>query len=65
VRRRPIDVLDLEVGGQPAVSHFNNVFVNNTLAVDTETNEVIENGSNALFGNTTNYAGSQRMAPVM
>ncbi len=53
----PAGCVDLEVCGQPTVNYFNNLFAKNTLAVDTETNEVIADGNNALFGNTTNYAG--------
>ncbi len=53
----PEGCVDLEVCGQPVVNYFNNVFTNNTLAIETETNEVIADGNNALFANTTNYAG--------
>jgi hypothetical protein len=53
----PEGCVDLEVCGQPSVSYYNNLFIDNTLAVDTQTNEVVADGNNALFANTTNYGG--------
>lgn len=44
-------------GDVPNVNYFNNIFVNNGLAVDTEAYEDTTYGNDALFGNTTNYAG--------
>lgn len=53
----PEGCVDDQVCGAPTVSYYNNLFVDNTLAIDTEMNDVITEGNNALFGNTTSYAG--------
>jgi hypothetical protein len=47
-------------GPSPSFANFNNLFVNNQIAIVLDTMTGTTQGNNALFGNTTNYAGAAR-----
>jgi hypothetical protein len=53
----PEGCVDLEVCSQPSITSFDNIFASNGVAIETQANDVVTDGSNALFGNTANYAG--------
>jgi hypothetical protein len=43
---------------QASISYFNNLFVNDGTAIQATWMTGLQHGNNALFGNTTNYAGA-------
>jgi hypothetical protein len=54
----PAGCVDTEVCPDPAVTYFNDLFVDNGVAVNLGINNTTSFGDNAFFGNTTNYAGT-------